>query len=116
MAKRTQHWETIEAEVTFPICRASRQPEPEPGERQRSEVSEHVAGICEQGQGDRHDAAGDLDKHEGASNERCQSHAPLVVGVSRVMIMTMAGVAMVVTMVQMRSHGDSHPSLARVEG
>jgi hypothetical protein len=34
---------------------------------------------------------------------------------SRVMIMPMAGMAMVVTVVQMRSHGGSHQSLARVE-
>ena len=80
----------------------------EPGERQRGEVGEHVAGVGEKRQRAGDDAAGDLGEHEGAGEQRSEPHAPLIVGERG---------AVAVAMIRgMRSvHLASRQGLARVE-
>ena len=59
-----QHLEAVEAVGAPPVRRTPRQPEAEPGQRERGEVGEHVAGVGEKRERAGGDAAGHLGEHE----------------------------------------------------
>ena len=81
VGERDQHLEAVEAVSAPPVGGTPRQAEPEPGERERGEVGEHVAGVGEQRERAGGDAARHLGEHEGAGEQRGEPHAPLVIGV-----------------------------------
>jgi len=74
----------------------------DPGERQRARVGEHVAGIGNEGERARKNAAERLDDHEAAGEPERHEHAPLIASAVRMrMAMRMTVMVMAVLMMVM---------------
>ena len=108
LAKATSTWKRSKPIVRRQSAGRRDSLKPEPGERKRGEVGQHMAGVGDQRQRAGGDAARHLGEHEGAGQRRGEPHAPLVVGVSRAMAMARVAVAL-----RMRSVHRAHAKVLR---
>ena len=70
VGKGDQHLEAVEAVGAPPVRGTPRQPEAEPGERERGKVGEHMAGVGEKSERAGGDATRHLSEHEETRDER----------------------------------------------
>ena len=102
-----EHLRAIEPVGTGGVGRAPCETEGQPGQHQRGEVREHVAGVGEKCERAREDAAGDLGQHEDADEDGCDGDPALARAMCVVVCVAVTDSAMCMTAVVI-AHGSTY--------